>query len=506
MTTAPLLSCRGIAKNFGGVRALRGVDFDVRAGRVHALVGENGAGKSTLTKIIAGLYPADSGSLAFKGETLSLADTAAALARGIVTVHQDVNLIVSQTVAENVFLANEPTMGPMGVIRGREMHRRTAELLERYAIACTPETRVGDLPNDQRKMVQILKAISREAQVLLLDEPTSSLTETEVQLVLRLIRDLSGQGVGIVFISHYLNEVFEVADDVTVLRDGAVSLVGERRELTLDQVVAAMIGRELDHQLERGAERSIGPPLLEVLELAVQGGPRDIAITLHQGEILGVTGLTGSGLDLLGKAIVASPDTKRTAGEIRLDGRPLDVRTPRDALDAGIVLLTHDRLREGLLSESPIFENVTLPVLDRFSNRAGMLDLRAMLEAGRDAISRLAIRAPGPTTPARALSGGNQQKVLFAKWLGTRPRVFIMDEPTIGVDVGSKAEIRSIIRETAAEGVGVLLITAEIDELISLCDRVLVMFRGRIVADVTGSAIERGAILHASVSGEPIAA
>ncbi|MCB1994227.1 MAG: sugar ABC transporter ATP-binding protein, partial [Geminicoccaceae bacterium] len=371
------------------------------------------AGKSTLTKIIAGLYPADAGTMHLAGEPLAVTDTAAALGRGIVTVHQDVNLILTQTVAENVFLANEPTTGPFGIIRGRELRRRTAELLDRYAIACTPDTLVAELPNDQRKMVQILKAISREARLLLLDEPTSSLTETEVRMVLRLIRELAGQGVGIVFISHYLTEVFEVADAITVLRDGALALVGERADLTLPDVVAAMIGRELDHQHERGAGRVIGAPLLEVAGLSVRGGPRDVAFTLHAGEILGVTGLTGSGLDALGKAIVASPDTRREAGTLRLEGRPLQVATPRDALDAGIVLLTNDRLREGLLPESPIWENVTLPVLGRFAGTGGILDLEAMLAAGRDAIKKLTIRAPGPTTLARALSGGNQQKVLF---------------------------------------------------------------------------------------------
>ncbi|HRY25545.1 MAG TPA: ATP-binding cassette domain-containing protein, partial [Geminicoccaceae bacterium] len=279
MAGEPLLACRGIAKAFGGVQALRGVDFDVHAGRVHALVGENGAGKSTLTKIIAGLYPADAGTMHLAGEPLAVTDTAAALGRGIVTVHQDVNLILTQTVAENVFLANEPTTGPFGIIRGRELRRRTAELLDRYAIACTPDTLVAELPNDQRKMVQILKAISREARLLLLDEPTSSLTETEVRMVLRLIRELAGQGVGIVFISHYLTEVFEVADAITVLRDGALALAGERADLTLPDVVAAMIGRELDHQHERGAGRVIGAPLLEVAGLSVRGGPRDVAFT-----------------------------------------------------------------------------------------------------------------------------------------------------------------------------------------------------------------------------------
>jgi ABC-type sugar transport system ATPase subunit len=242
--------------------------------------------------------------------------------------------------------------------------------------------------------------------------------------------------------------------------------------------------------------------LLEVEDLAVRGGPRGVSLALHAGEVLGVTGLTGSGHTELAKAIFASPDVTVERGTIRLDGTPLAARHPKDALARGIALLTNDRLREGLLPDSPIHENIALPVLDRFTLRLGRLDLRAMRRAGTDAIARFRIRAPGPDTSARALSGGNQQKVLLAKWLGMGPRVFIMDEPTIGIDVGSKAEIRETIRQIAQDGVGVLLITAEIDELTSLCDRVLVMFRGEITAELTGPAIQRDTILHASVSGE----
>ncbi len=500
--TAPLLVCRGIVKNFGGVRALRGVDFTVQPGRVHALVGENGAGKSTLTKIIAGLYPADSGTLKLDGVPLVLAGTDDAFRRGIVTVHQDINLIPTQTVAENVFLANEPTSRPFGIIRGREVRERTQALLDRYKIGCRPDSPVADLPNDQKKMVQILKAISRPNRVLLLDEPTSSLTDTEVRMVLRLIRDLAGQGTGIVFISHYLNEVFEIADDVTVLRDGAVALSAERGATSLGAVVAAMIGRHLGEAQRQPRARPVGPPLLEVRGLAVRNGPRGVDFTLHEGEVLGVTGLTGSGLTELAKAIFASPDVKRERGEIRLRGRKLDLRTPKDALDAGMALLTNDRLREGIIPDSPIFENVALPILGRFAGPGGVLDVGAMVEAGRAAIDRLRIRAPGPETPTKSLSGGNQQKVLLAKWLGTDPSVFIMDEPTIGIDVGSKAEIRDQIRAIAANGVGVILITAEVDELTSLCDRVLVMFRGQIVAELAGDDLDRPTILQTSVSGK----
>jgi ABC-type sugar transport system ATPase subunit len=498
----PLLACEGIVKNFGGVRALRGVDFSVRAGRVHALVGENGAGKSTLAKIIAGLYPPDAGRLLLDGQPLALSGTREALKRGIVTVHQDINLIPSQTVAENIFLANEPASRLFGVIRQGELHARTAALLERYGIGCRPGTLVADLPNDQKKMVQILKAISREARILLLDEPTSSLTDAELRLVLRLIRELAEQGVGIVFISHYLGEVFEVANDITVLRDGAMALSANRQATSIGDVVAAMIGRELAPEAQGRREAAPGKPLLEVRDLSVRNGPAGVSFTLHEGEVLGITGLTGSGLTELAKAIFASPDVRRDGGEIRLHGEPLHARTPRDSLAAGIALLTNDRLREGILPESPIYENVALPVLGRFGNRFGVLDLAAMRDAGARAIQRLRIRAPGPASPAKSLSGGNQQKVLLAKWLGTHPRVFIMDEPTIGIDVGSKAEIREQVRQIARRGVGVILITAEIDELTTLCDRVLIMFRGRVVAELAGGAINRQTILQTSVSGE----
>ncbi|MFO1047033.1 MAG: sugar ABC transporter ATP-binding protein [Geminicoccaceae bacterium] len=496
-----LLDCRGIEKSFAAVQALRGVDFAVRPGRVHGLVGENGAGKSTLTKVLAGLYPPDAGTISLDGRPLELRGTDDALARGIVTVHQDINLIPTQTVAENIFLANEFTTGPLGIVRMGAMRAKARELLARYGIAVSPDSRVAELTNDQRKMVQIVKAISRRARVLLLDEPTSSLTEDEVRLVLRLIRDLAAQGTGIVFISHYLSEVFEICDEITVLRDGAVVLAELISNTSLPSVVAAMIGRRLEAATRRTESTRSAEPLLEVCELSVRNGPRQASFTLHKGEILGITGLTGSGLTELAKAIFASPDTRREGGSVRLDGQELSLRDPSDALAAGIVLLTNDRLREGVLPDFTIQENVVLPVLGRFAGVLGRLDLAAIGTVAREAIGRLRVRAPGPQTPVRSLSGGNQQKVLFAKWLGTKPRVFIMDEPTIGIDVGSKAEIRELIRAIAADGVGVVLITAEIDELTTLCDRVLVMFRGKFVAELENDAIERSAILHASVSG-----
>jgi ABC-type sugar transport system ATPase subunit len=497
----PLLRCQGLVKTFPGVQALKGVDFTVTPGRVHGLVGENGAGKSTLLKILAGVYRPDGGAIQLDGAPLVLGGTDDALGQGIVTIHQDINLIGSLTVADNIMLNNEPTVGPLGFLKRREIDRRTEELLRFYEVDARPQALVSDLPNDAKKMIQILKAIVRQAKVLLMDEPTSSLTDVEVRLVLRLIRSLAEQGVGVVFVSHYLSEVFEVCDEITVLRDGAVAASGPRAATSLPDVVRAMLGRSLETAPERRASAATAEPLLAVEGLSVRGSLRDISFTLHRGEVLGFTGLTGSGLTELARALFGSEDVKRSAGRFAIAGRPAALANPAQSLKAGMALLTNDRLREGILPDSPLYENICLPILDRFVGAMGLLDQNGMVAAGRRAIERLRIRAPGPSTVTKTLSGGNQQKVLFAKWLETQPKIFILDEPTIGIDVGSKFEIRGIIESIAAAGVGVILISAELADIESLCDRVLVMFRGAIVGEFAGAAIRREAILHASVSG-----
>jgi ABC-type sugar transport system ATPase subunit len=394
-------------------------------------------------------------------------------------------------------------MGPLGIVRMGAMRARARELLARYGIAVSPDCRVADLANDQRKMVQIVKAISRRARVLLLDEPTSSLTDDEVRLVLRLIRDLAGQGTGIVFISHYLSEVFEVCDEITVLRDGAVVLAEPTRATSLPEVVSAMIGRRLEAATRRAELTRSAEPLLEVRGLSVKNGPRDTSFTLHKGEILGITGLTGSGLTELAKAIFASPDTPREAGAIRLDGRELALRDPSEALAAGIVLLTNDRLREGVLPDFTIQENVVLPVLDRFAGLLGRLDLPAFGAVAREAIGRLRVRAPGPHTPVRSLSGGNQQKVLFAKWLYFGPRVYLIDEPTRGVDIGAKREMLDLIRRVADEGNAFVVVSSEFEELEAVCDRILVIANGRIVKELRGGNMQQDVIYAALFAESP---
>ena len=498
-----LLRCTGLVKRFGAVQALRGVDFSVAAGRVRGLVGENGAGKSTLAKIIAGVGAPDAGTMEFEGAPIRVTTADAALAHRIVTVHQDINLIPSMTVLENLFLNNEPA-SRLGVIRRRETRETAAALLDRYEISADWDTPVEALSNDQRKMIQIVKAVHRDPKLLILDEPTSSLTSAQVSVVLRLIRQLASQGVGLVLISHYLNEIFVACDDLTIMRDGEV--VGDRpvSELTLPQVVAAMVGREVDAGSRAARGRKPvdgGATRLAVENLTAPGALEKVSFVVRAGEVLGVTGLAGSGLNELSRAIFGAAERPAT-GRVAVDGVEVKPSNPSASLRAGIALITNDRLREGILLEFPLTENICLPALSRFGGVLGVLDFVGMERTTVRNIERLRIRTPGPLALAKQLSGGNQQKVLFAKWLETKPRVFVMDEPTIGVDVGAKDEIRKIIDETAASGVGVLLVTTELDELVSLCDRVLIMFRGAIVGELSGKAIERRTILQASTTGQ----
>jgi len=497
-----VLECRGLVQSFGAVRALRGVDFSIAAGRVRGLVGENGAGKSTLAKIIAGVHRPDAGTIELEGRPIRFAGAEQALAHHIVTVHQDINLIQTMTVAENLLLNNEPTYGG-GIIRRRAMRNTAERLLSRYEIDVDPDDIVSALPNDLRKMVQIVKAVSLNPKILILDEPTSSLTDAQVQIAMRLIRQLASQQVGLVLVSHYLAEIFAVCDDLTVMRDGVVVTDGPVAATTLPQVVTAMVGRDIDTTRRKshliGGED--GPPLMKVEGLTVRGALHQVNFALRAGEVLGVTGLAGSGLSDLSRAVFGASE-RPTAGRVIIEGTPLAGGDPAASLKARIALLTSDRLREGILPESTLVENICLPILSRFARFAGGLDQTEMVRTTERNIERLRVHTPGPFAKARQLSGGNQQKVLFAKWLETNPRVFVMDEPTIGIDVGAKAEIRGIIDEIARAGVGVLLVTTELEELVFLCDRVLVMFRGRIIGELTGAAIDRERILHASACGE----
>jgi ABC-type sugar transport system ATPase subunit len=497
-----LLRCKGLAHSFGAIRALRGVDFSITAGRIRGLVGENGAGKSTLAKIIAGVYTPDTGTIEVEGRPARFTGAEQALAQRIVTAHQDINLVQTMSVAENLLLNNEPTYG-WGIIRRKAMRAEARRMLEKYEIGVDPDDTVGSLPNDLRKMVQIVKAVSLDPKILILDEPTSSLTDAEVRVALRLIKQLASQGVGLVLISHYLSEIFEVCHDLTVMRDGEVVTDCKVSATTLPQVVAAMVGRNVETSRRETQPRAPAQaiPLMAVESLTVPGLLQDINFTLRGGEVLGVTGLAGSGLGELCRAVFGASG-RQASGRVQIEGNPVPVGDPASSLSAGIALLTSDRLREGILPNFTLVDNICLPILSRFGRLGGSLDFAAMERTAQRNIERLHVHTPGAFALARQLSGGNQQKVLFAKWLETSPKVFMMDEPTIGIDVGAKEEIRKIIDEIACAGVGVLLVTTELDELVLLCDRVLVMFRGAIIGELSGESVDRESILQASACGE----
>ncbi|MFQ6163570.1 sugar ABC transporter ATP-binding protein [Sinorhizobium meliloti] len=502
LPSTPFLACNGLTKSFGAVNALRGVDFRVDRGRVRGLIGENGAGKSTLVKIIAGVQRPDDGTMTLNGRRLRFANTNDAIRAGIVTVHQDINLVQTMTVAENLMLNNEPCRR-FGVIEGRRLEQTVVKLLQQYEVDVAPNDDVSRLSNDRKKMVQIIKGIALRPDVLLLDEPTSSLTEHEVEVVLGLIRRLADDRVGVVLISHYLNEIFDVCHDLTVMRDGAVVWNGAIATTTRAEAVASMVGQRLDAPQRRAAAALpfADDGVLKVERIGIPRRVEPMSFTLRRGEILGITGLAGSGLDYIAKLIFGAAPNASRDGRVAVNGVPVPPGQPAAAVRAGIALITGDRHGEGVLLGASLEDNICLAVIDRFAGFLGRLDHKAMRRTARSNMERLRVRAPGPNAAISQLSGGNQQKVLIAKWLETNPKVFILQDPTIGVDVGAKAEIRAIIDDMLSNGVGIVLITTELEDLVSMCDRVLVVFRGALVAELSGGGITRETILHIASCG-----
>lgn len=501
-SSIPFLACSGLTKSFGAVKALRQVDFRIDKGRVRGLIGENGAGKSTLVKIIAGVQRPDDGTMTMNGRSMRFADTSDAIRAGIVTVHQDINLVQTMTVAENLMLNNEPCRR-FGVIEGRRLNETVVRLLRQYEIDICPNDIVSGLSNDRKKMVQIVKGIALRPEILLLDEPTSSLTDHEVEVVLDLIRKLAGDQVGVVLISHYLKEIFDVCHDLTVMRDGAVVWDGDVAATTRAEAVSSMVGRRVDAPQRRGASTlpSSGPHVLEVERIGIPRRIEPMSFKLGRGEVLGITGLAGSGLDDIAKLIFGAAPNAAKDGRVIVHGVSVPPDTPSASIQAGIALITGDRHGEGVLMNASLEDNICLTVIDRFAGLFGRLDRKAMSHTARSNIERLRVRAPGPEAAISQLSGGNQQKVLIAKWLETGPKVFVMQDPTIGVDIGAKAEIRAIIDDMLSDGVGIVLITTELEDLVSMSDRILVVFRGALVAELPGPDITRETILHIASCG-----
>ena len=476
----PVLELRGITKRFPGVRALEGVDFDVRPGEVHGLLGENGAGKSTLIKIIAGVDTADEGQCLVDGEPVDINSPRAARDHGVAVVFQELSQVESLSVAENVFFGRLPKRGP-GLVDRTRLHSETKELLHAVGLAIEPSTRLGFLSVAQRQLVEVAKALSQSATVIAMDEPTSALSHTEIETLFGLIDRLAAQGVGIVYVSHKLDEFFRLADRITVLRDGVQVATVQTKETNNDELIRLMVGRPLEALFPRVPERRAGgeTPLLEVRGLT-SPMVTDITFSVHAGEVVGFSGLMGSGRTELARAVFGLDRT--SGGEVRIAGRRLPANSSVAAARAGIGYVPEDRKGEGLILASTIRANMSLAVLHKLSRR-GAVDRRAERRLVTEFIEKLRIKAASAEQQVAALSGGNQQKVTLARWLvKDELRVLILDEPTRGIDVNAKAEIYRLIVAVAQRGVAVVVMSSEMPELLAMCDRIHVLRDGAISA------------------------
>ena len=483
MTPTPLLRVEGISKTFVGNRVLQDVTFEVRRGEIHAVVGENGAGKSTLIKIIGSIYEPDAGTLTLDGTLASFASPAQAMHQGISIVHQELSLVPNLTVAQNIFIGQEGR-GPLGLINWRDLNRRAEDILKRVGARVAPTDLVGTLSVGVQQIVEIAKALAHDAKVIILDEPTSALAETEVDLLYKLLDDLRGRGMAIVFISHKLGEVFRLADRISVLRDG--KLVGTRNtsETTTAEVIHMMVGRHID-DLYPGKATRVGEVLLEVNDFSCPPYRRPASFSLRRGEILGFAGLVGAGRTELARAIFGAET--HDSGTVMLEGKKLHVRSPRSAIEQGVAYLTEDRKTLGLFLNESIQRNVVAASLKRFSSHTQMLRTGAIRAEAEAWVDNLDIRPTDVDADVLNLSGGNQQKTLLAKWLCARPRILIVDEPTRGVDVGAKAHIHQELRDLAEQGVGVIVISSELPEVLGLSDRVIVFREGELAATLEGT-------------------
>jgi ABC-type sugar transport system ATPase subunit len=493
MPEQPFVMMRGITKRYPGVVALKGLDFEARRGEVMALVGENGAGKSTLLKVLAGAVRADEGTIEVDGKPVVMANPREAQALGITVIYQELNLADSLSVAENIFVGREPRTR-LGTVDFKEMRGRTRRLLTDLKIPARPTTAVRDLNVALRQMVEIAKALSMDAQAIVMDEPTSSLTEQEVATLMDVIRDLRARGVCVVYVSHRMPEIFAISDRITVMRDGKLVGVHSTADVTPDQVVTMMVGRELtdlygsDHR-----QPSTTDAVLEVNNLTVGHRVKDVSFNVRAGEIVAMAGLVGAGRSETAHAIFGS--VPRTAGEVRINGELIAPKHPADAIRHGLAFVPEDRKKEGLFLGLPVRVNMSAPSLAGL-RRGPLVDRAAETKLARDQSLRLNLRANAIEVDVGTLSGGNQQKVVLGRWLARNPKVLMLDEPTRGVDVGAKAEIYRIIRSVAAQGVAVLVISSDLPEVLGIADRIVVMHEGRIVGELDAATATEESVIH----------
>ena len=500
---SPILEVREVTKRFPGVVALDGVSFQLRAGEVHALVGENGAGKSTLIKVVTGVYRPDGGRVLFGGEEVSFASPREAQEAGISTIYQEINLIPLRSVAQNIFLGREPRAS-FGLTDKGRMNREAEEILERYGIEADVTAPVHSLSVAVQQMVAIAKSVSMEARVVIMDEPTSSLEAHEVETLFRVIRQLRDDGVGVMYVSHRLEELYEICERVTVLRDGKVVHVGDLAELSRLELIATMLGREVPEIEQRTAahearEARVGEPVLEAHNLTAHHAPKDVSIEVRRGEVVGLAGLLGSGRTETAKAIFGAQSLD--SGTVEIDGQDVNPDSPGEAIKSGLAFLPEDRKAEGIIPDLSVKENIIAAALPRLS-RGGIVSKKEQDELVERFMTRLNIKASSPDQPVGELSGGNQQKVMLARWLCLEPKVLILDEPTQGIDVGAKAEVQQLIAELAEQGLGVVMIDSEPEEILESSDRVVVLRDGAVAGTLSGDELTEENLVGAIAGSE----
>ena len=492
------LEMRGITKTYPGVRALEDVHLEVRAGEVHALVGENGAGKSTLMKILAGAQPKDAGQILIDGRPVTIDSPQRAMDLGVSVIYQEFNLVPYLNAAENIFLGREPRARVPGIVDFRTMYREAQAIIDRLGVRLNVRTPVHQLSIAQQQMVEIAKATSRKSRIIVMDEPSATLTEHELERLFALIRQLRDEGVAIVYVSHRLEEIFSICDRVTVLRDGHWIATHDVKDITRDDIIRLMVGRELKQMIPKEVVER-GEPALEVMDIRRGNVLRGVSLTVHRGEILGIAGLVGAGRTELVRAIFGAD--RIDGGTIRLFGTPVRVRSPQDAIRLGIGLVTEDRKAQGLVLSMVVRENITLANLCAIS-------VMNFIQAGRERqiaqkyVDDLSVRTPSIEQTVHNLSGGNQQKVVLAKWLFTDSRVLIFDEPTRGIDVGAKTEIYQLMNALAARGVAIIMVSSELPEVLGMSDRILVMHDGRVAGELSREEATQERIMHLATGGQ----
>ena len=488
---AELLRMEGVSKSFPGVQALKDVHFEVQSGEVHALIGENGAGKSTLMKCLTGIYEPEEGTITFKGEPWHVNNPKEAMDKGISIIHQELNLMPALTVAQNIFIGREPRKMSF-VLDDKKMRRETLKLMERIDFYLDPDVEVGTLTVAQMQMVEILRSLVVDTDILVLDEPTSSLTSSEVDKLFSIIHGLREAGKGIVYISHRLEEFERIVDKVTILRDGRYINTKLWKETTINDMIASMVGREMTEQFpERHAQ--IGEVVLEAKNIVRGNVLKDCSMYVRKGEVLGMAGLMGAGRTELARAIYGAD--KIDSGEIFLNGKKVKIRNPKDAVHYGIAYLSEDRKRDGLLLDQDVSFNTYIANLEEYS-KYGLVQDKQIKKTVGEFVEALSIKTPSLQQLTQFLSGGNQQKVLVARWLCKKSDIIFFDEPTRGIDVGSKYEIYCLINELAENGCAVVMITSEMAEILGMSDRIMVMYEGRVVGELTAEEANQEIVLH----------